>query len=194
MPAVLWVFGNHQQLKSYSIFDFFDNIPLFISFFFLVWGFHRLIKIMKSADHLVNSSMVILHITAYSFILIASIVENFTIKTLHSYEVSTYCDLVINLTCTAILALIVNEICQKAFLNKTPYAFAFAGSQTDARTLRLRVNNSNASLPEASREMCLSQFDEAMLELVFKIPAGPPVGPDLDFIEVRMDNLDFMDV
>ena len=42
--------------------------------------------------------------------------------------------------------------------------------------------------------MCLSQFDEAMLELVFKIPAGPPVGPDLDFIEVRMENLDFMDV
>ena len=99
---------------------------------------------MKSADHLVNSLMFILHIVAYSFILIASIIENFTIKTLHTYEVSTYCDLVINLACTEILALIVIEICQKAFLNKTPYSFAFGGNQSDARTLRLGVNNSSA--------------------------------------------------
>jgi hypothetical protein len=86
--------------------------------------------------------MVILHITAYSFILIARI-ENFTIKTLHTYEESAS-DLVINLACTVILAIIVNEICQKAFLNKTPYAFAFGGNQSDARTLRLGVNNSSA--------------------------------------------------
>lgn len=88
--------------------------------------------------------MVILHITAYSCILSASIIENFTIKTLHSYEVSTYCNLVINLACCAILALIVNEICQKANLNKTPFAFALGGNQSDARTLILGVNNSSA--------------------------------------------------
>ena len=120
MLTILWVLEVIRNQKATPFLDFFLRYHC-LSHFFSNLGFHRLIKFIKSVDHLVNSSMVILHITAYSFILIASI-ENFTIKTLHTYEESTS-DLVINLACTVILAIIVNEICQKAFLNKTPYAF-----------------------------------------------------------------------
>jgi len=110
MPAYDWAFGGQDTLKSLSIFSTFSNIPLFVSFFFLVWGFTRLIRIVGSDEHLVNVLMVVTHILAYSFILVASIVENFTITDLHSYEISTYCDLVINLACTSVLALIVRQI------------------------------------------------------------------------------------
>jgi len=112
MPAYDWVFGSQVTLKSLSIFSTFSNIPLFVSFFFLVWGFIRIIRIVGSDEHLVNVPMVITHMVAYSFILVASIVENFTITDLHSYEISTYCNLVINLACSSVLALIVHQICK----------------------------------------------------------------------------------
>ncbi len=35
-------------------------------------------------------------------------------------------------------------------------------------------------------------MDEAILEILFRKPAGPPIRIEEDFIEVSMDNLDFM--
>jgi hypothetical protein len=79
----------------------------------LVLGFKKLITVIQSNDHLVNKAMIIWHITAYIFIVISKFCR-FFLATLKKYSISTYCVLAINLACTVILAVIVNEICSKA--------------------------------------------------------------------------------
>jgi hypothetical protein len=88
-----------------------ENGCLVISCVILVWGFKRLIKAVKSTDHLVNKTMIIWHIVAYFFIVIANILVFLVLKTSEQFEITTICGLVINLACTIILALIVNTIC-----------------------------------------------------------------------------------
>jgi hypothetical protein len=86
-----------------------ENLCLAISCVILVWGFQRLIKIVHSInDHVVKKGIIIWHIVAYFFIVIANIVQIFTSNTFEQYEISSYCVLVVNLACTIILALIVN--------------------------------------------------------------------------------------
>ena len=86
----------------------------------LVWGFQRLIKTVKSGkDNILNKAMIGWHIVAYFFVLTANIVQNFMLNGLLWYEVSTCCQLAINLICSVILALIVTEICSKALQAKS---------------------------------------------------------------------------
>jgi hypothetical protein len=71
---------------------------------------------MKADQHIVNKAIIFWHIIAYFFIVTAIFVQGFFLNTPNKYEISTCCVLAINLPCTVILALIVNEICSKALL------------------------------------------------------------------------------
>jgi hypothetical protein len=120
IPAVDWVLYDHSKLnKYYLIFGYLDNLTLAVSCFVLVWGFQRLIKIVQHAnDHLVKKCMIIWHIIAYFFIMIVNIAEFFTLNSYKQYEIATYCDLAVNLACSVILALIVNQIVTKRLQSK----------------------------------------------------------------------------
>ena len=60
-------------------------------------------------DHFVNKGIIVWHITAYFFIMIANFSQSFVaFKGAELYEITTYCYLAINLMCNIILALIVN--------------------------------------------------------------------------------------
>ena len=86
----------------------------------LVWGFKRLISVVHSVNNQVANKVIIMwHIVAYFFVLTANIVQNFMLNGLLWYEVSTCCQLAINLICSVILALIMNEICSKALQAKS---------------------------------------------------------------------------
>jgi hypothetical protein len=114
IPAIDWVLYNQNLWRAFVIEELSENACLAVSCVILVWGFQRLIKSVQSGkDHLVNKSMIGLHITAYFFIFIANIVSNFFLATPYSYEVSECCVLVISLVCSVILALIVNQIVTK---------------------------------------------------------------------------------
>jgi len=84
ITAIDWVLKNHQNnfWRAYVIVSQFQNVCLAVSCAILVWGFQRLIKIVQSADHLVNKAMIGWHIVTYFLIMMAKIVVNFTLHSL----------------------------------------------------------------------------------------------------------------
>ena len=114
MPAIDWVLFNNRKMRAFSLVWLAENISLAISCFILTWGFKRLIKIMSTDDVLVDKAFIFWHIIAYFFIVIANVVQAFLyFKYPITYEISSYCLLVINLACSTILAAIVNTIFSK---------------------------------------------------------------------------------
>jgi hypothetical protein len=119
IPAINWVLYNHKLVRAYVILGLSENLCLAFSCAILVWGFQRLIKILQSGnDHLVKKSMISWHIVAYFLILIANIVENFTLKNYYQYEVSVCFNLAIGFVCSFILAIIANQIVTKYLESK----------------------------------------------------------------------------
>lgn len=115
LPAIDWILYNHKKYEAF-LFDYeTENICLVFSCVILVWGFKKLISLVRSDQHLVNKGMIIWHIIAYFFIVIATFCSGFFNKTPKQYEISECCLAAINLACNVILALIVNQICTKAF-------------------------------------------------------------------------------
>ena len=84
IPAIDWVLYSYQQFwRAFVIVGLSENGCLAISCVFLVWGFQRLIKTVQSVnDHIVNTSMIVWHIVAYFFIVIANTAQFFLLKTL----------------------------------------------------------------------------------------------------------------
>jgi len=75
LPSICWVLSNHSELTTaYMIVGELDNVCLILSCVVLVWGFKKLISLVQSDQHLVNKGMIIWHIIAYFFIVIAQIV------------------------------------------------------------------------------------------------------------------------
>lgn len=75
LPSICWVLSNHSELTTaYLIVGELDNVCLILSCVVLVWGFKKLISLVQSDQHLVNKGMIIWHIIAYFFIVIAQIV------------------------------------------------------------------------------------------------------------------------
>ncbi len=82
MPVLELVLHNHKDnlWSAYVIFRQKENLCLAASCFMLVWGFQRLIKIVRSSkDNFVKKAMIGWHIAAYFFIFTAKIVQNFTL-------------------------------------------------------------------------------------------------------------------
>jgi hypothetical protein len=121
MPAIDWVLFNNRKMRSYTIVGLSENISLVISCCILVWGFKRLIKVMKltTVDTLVDKTIITWHIIAYFFVVVANLVQYFVyFKYPKFYAISTYCLLAINLVCSTILAVIVNTIVTKHLKTK----------------------------------------------------------------------------
>jgi hypothetical protein len=76
MPAIDWVLFNNRKMRSYTIVGLSENISLVISCCILVWGFKRLIKVMKltTVDALVDKAIITWHIIAYFFVVVANLV------------------------------------------------------------------------------------------------------------------------
>ncbi len=115
LPAIDWVLYNDQKSRAFMIVYDSENVCLVFSCVILVWGFKKLISLVRSDQHLVNKGMIIWHIIAYFFIVIATICSGSFSKTPKQFEISECFLAAINLSCNVILALIVNQICTKAF-------------------------------------------------------------------------------
>ena len=70
-------------------------------------------------DHVVKKSVLIWHIAAYFFVIIANILSVFFDTKHKMYEKTMICSLVINLAATIILAFIVNAIYTKFLERRT---------------------------------------------------------------------------
>jgi hypothetical protein len=120
MPAIDWVLYSYSLNRAETFVNYADNLSLLLSFFILIWGFNRLTRIIQSTnDHIVKQSVIIWHIAAYFFVIIANILVVFFYATPKQYEITTICSLTINLAATIILAFIVNAICTKFFERRT---------------------------------------------------------------------------
>ena len=84
-----------------------------MSFVILLLGFKKLNAVMPPDQVIVNNAMIIWHIIAYFLIMVANFLAFFFLGTKKKEEISSICVLVINLACTVILAVIVNEIVKK---------------------------------------------------------------------------------
>ena len=72
-PAIDWVLLYHRKSRAFIIVYELENVCLIFSCVILVWGFKKLISLVRSDQHLVNKGMIIWHIIAYFFIVIATI-------------------------------------------------------------------------------------------------------------------------
>ena len=74
IPAIDWVLYSYSLDRAYTIVYYADNLSLLLSFVILIWGFKRLTRIVQSTnDHVVKKSVLIWHIAAYFFVIIANI-------------------------------------------------------------------------------------------------------------------------
>ncbi len=110
IPAIVWVYCILGEYKAADITIDFEQFSLVLSCIVLVWSMCRLVRIVQSvSDKLVNKLMIILHITAYLFIIIVNVaLIKFDNRFLRAYEIFTVCYLVIYFVCSLIFGLIVN--------------------------------------------------------------------------------------
>ena len=79
-----------------------------------MWGIFRMVGLVHSlSDQMLNKGMLVLHVVAYLFIIIANIVSVFYSfveedPTLKAYEISTIFSIVVYSVCAMIFGLIVN--------------------------------------------------------------------------------------
>ena len=72
VPAIDWVLYNKKEAKLFTIVMIADNLSLVISCIILIWGFMRLIKVVT--DVFVDKTIIVWHIIAYFFVVVANIV------------------------------------------------------------------------------------------------------------------------
>ena len=133
LPAFDWALFNNRKIKMFTIVDLAESLPFLFSCFILVWGFKRLIRNMQSTkkDFLVDKAIIIWHIIAYFFVVIATLIQEYVyFKYPKSYEISTYCLLVIVLACSTILAVIVNTILTRYLQTKPSSEDSFESERT----------------------------------------------------------------
>ena len=107
-------------------------MSLVLSCFVLVWGIARLARIVhKLSTMLVNKGMIVSHIVAYLFIIVANTVQTlYYVKNpgFRAYEISTICNMAIYFVCTLIFGLIVNTIVTKIIAAEIPDSQSIATS------------------------------------------------------------------
>jgi hypothetical protein len=80
-PAIDWVLSLTQKSRALIIVYDSENVCLVFSCVILVWGFKKLISLVQSDQHVVNKEIIIWHIIAYFFIVIAIICSDFVYET-----------------------------------------------------------------------------------------------------------------
>ena len=112
-------------------------------------------------DHVVKKSVIIWHIAAYFFVIIANILSIFLTATPKMYEISTICSLVINLAATIILAFIVNAICTKFLERRTAtdasvlISYYMPGTLVQSNTSGTESNDSYVEQDTTARDLSL---------------------------------------
>jgi len=138
---------------------------------------------MSTDDVLVDKAFIFWHIIAYFFIVIANVVQAFLyFKYPITYEISSYCLLVINLACSTILAAIVNTIFSKYLQPQTSSDDSILKSvlTSSVQESLSEMNSSfddiepvvidltNNFVPESVPNVDKASIDKAILDTLFK--------------------------
>ena len=94
----------------------------------MIWGIARLARIVrKLSTILVNKVMIVSHIVAYLFIIVANTIQGFS-SSLKEFEIMSICGAVVLFVCTLIFGLIVNSIVTKIIAAEIPDSKSIASS------------------------------------------------------------------